>query len=50
VAAPLPEEARIFKTVQCSRCGEGVMEALARLEDGRPVCPACRGAVYTRHW
>jgi formylmethanofuran dehydrogenase subunit E len=44
----LPSEARIFGTVRCSQCGEGVMEARARLRDGEPVCPECYGEVYTR--
>ncbi|HPL30407.1 MAG TPA: FmdE family protein [Anaerolineae bacterium] len=48
VDAPLPGPARIFKTVQCGQCGEGVMEARARLRDGQPVCPECYGEVYTR--
>jgi len=49
VDAPLPEMARIFKSVQCSQCGEGVMEPRAHLRDGQPVCPECYGEVYTRH-
>lgn len=48
VEAPLPGPARIFGTVQCSRCAEGVMEARARLHEGQPVCPECYGEVYTR--
>jgi formylmethanofuran dehydrogenase subunit E len=50
VDAPLPEPARIFKTVPCSRCGEGVMEARVRLRDGQPVCPECYGPAYSRGW
>jgi formylmethanofuran dehydrogenase subunit E len=50
VDAALPEHARIFKSIQCSRCGEGVMEARAHLLDGQPVCPDCYGATYTRRW
>ncbi len=50
VDALLPERARIFKSVQCSQCGEGVMEARARLRDGQPVCPECYGEVYTRRY
>ncbi len=45
----LPEKAVIFKTVQCSCCGEGVMESRARLSDGRPVCSDCF-TEYTRGW
>ncbi|MGC9360649.1 MAG: FmdE family protein [Anaerolineae bacterium] len=49
VDSPLPERARIFRTVRCSQCSEGVMEARARLRDGQPVCPECYGVPYTRH-
>lgn len=48
VDAPLPGPARLFRTVQCSGCGEGVMEARVRLRDGRPLCPACYGPEYSR--
>jgi formylmethanofuran dehydrogenase subunit E len=48
VDAPLPGKARIFKSVRCSACGEGVMEARAHLRDGEPVCPECYGEVYSR--
>ncbi len=48
VDSPLPERARIFRTVRCSQCGEGVMEARARLRNGEPLCPECYGEVYTR--
>lgn len=48
VEGPMPSRARIFKSIQCSRCGEGVMEARARLQDGLPVCPECYGEPYTR--
>jgi formylmethanofuran dehydrogenase subunit E len=50
VDAPLPGPARIFKTVQCSQCGEGVMEARVHLRDEQPVCPECYGPAYTRGW
>ncbi len=49
VDAPLPEAARIFRTVRCSGCGEGVMEARVRLLDGQPYCPECYGRPYTRN-
>ena len=39
--APVPEEARIFKTVTCSVCGERLAESFARLQDGEIVCSAC---------
>ncbi len=48
IEAPLPEPARIFRSVRCAVCGEGVMEARARLRDGQPICPACAGPEYTR--
>jgi formylmethanofuran dehydrogenase subunit E len=48
VDTPLPSRARLFHTVRCSRCGEGVMEARAHLHEGEPVCPECYGEVYTR--
>ncbi len=48
IDAPLPGQARIFRTVQCRQCGEGVMEARAHLRDGEPVCPECYGEVYSR--
>lgn len=48
VDAPLPPPARIFRSVRCAKCGEGVMEARAHLQDGEPVCPECYGEVYTR--
>lgn len=41
VRVELPPRARIFPTVQCSECGEGVMEPRARLQKGRVVCSAC---------
>lgn len=36
-----PPRARVFPTVKCTECGEGVMEPRARLQEGRVVCPAC---------
>lgn len=48
VQALLPGQARIFKSVRCSQCGEGVMEARAHLRDGQPLCPQCYGEVYSR--
>lgn len=38
---PLPEKARLFKTVPCALCGEGVAEHMARLQEGQIVCPHC---------
>ena len=50
VEAPLPSMARLFKSVRCSQCGEGVMKARAHLRDGQLVCPECYGEVYHRGW
>jgi formylmethanofuran dehydrogenase subunit E len=50
VEAPLPGPARLFKTVRCEQCGEGVMEARVHLRDGQPVCPECYGEIYTRRF
>lgn len=36
-----PEEARIFKSVQCAKCGESVAEHRARVENGEIVCIPC---------
>ena len=45
--APVPEEARIFKTVTCSLCGERFAESFAHLQNGEIVCSACYRP-YTR--
>ena len=45
--APVPEEARIFKTVTCSVCGERFAESFAHLQNGEIVCSACYRP-YTR--
>jgi formylmethanofuran dehydrogenase subunit E len=42
----LPGYARIFSTVVCDRCGEGVMEPRIRVQDGQKVCLACAGEEY----
>ncbi|MDD2553557.1 MAG: FmdE family protein [Desulfotomaculaceae bacterium] len=41
VIIELPPPASIYQTLQCSICGEGVMEPRARLKDGRVVCIPC---------
>jgi formylmethanofuran dehydrogenase subunit E len=46
VTVKLPPYARIFTTVVCSRCGEGVMEPRVRLVEGKPTCLACAGVEY----
>lgn len=38
-----PAYARIFQTVACHRCGEGVMAPRAVEVEGRPTCLACAG-------
>ncbi|WP_092487265.1 FmdE family protein [Desulfoscipio geothermicus] len=45
----MPSKARIFPSVQCSRCGEYVMEPRARVRDGQFVCLDCFED-YTRGW
>lgn len=37
----LPPPARLFGSLRCARCGEGVMEARARVRDGQVVCIPC---------
>lgn len=43
VVVDLPRPASIYQTLQCTECGEGVMEPKARLKDGRVVCIPCEG-------
>ena len=38
-----PEPARIFKSVKCDACGEGVMETRVREVDGKKFCVPCFG-------
>ena len=45
--APVPEAARIFKTVTCSVCGERFAESFAHLQNGEIVCSTCYRP-YTR--
>ncbi|NLA39041.1 MAG: formylmethanofuran dehydrogenase [Methanomicrobiales archaeon] len=47
--AEIPERARIFRSVPCSRCGELTAESRIRVEDGNFVCYACSGE-YSRRW
>jgi len=42
----VPPFAPIFASVECSVCGEDVMEARARIKDGKPVCMECAGSEY----
>ena len=43
VKAEVPPPARIYPTIQCSFCGEGVMEPRVRVRDGRFACLECAG-------
>jgi formylmethanofuran dehydrogenase subunit E len=44
-----PEEARIFKSVECEECGEAAPEHKIRLQDGKKVCFDCFKK-YSRGW
>ena len=37
----LPEEARIFKSIKCEKCGEFTSENMIRLENGLELCLDC---------
>lgn len=41
VEIEIPEEARIFKSVKCAKCGELVAEHRARVENNNFVCIPC---------
>ncbi|MDD3324009.1 MAG: FmdE family protein [Sulfurospirillaceae bacterium] len=45
----VPIQAKIFKSIQCEKCGESAMEQKMRLEDGKKLCLDCASA-YTRGW
>jgi len=45
----LPETARLFSTVICEICGEGVPEHKARIQEGKKVCLDCFND-YNRGW
>jgi len=40
------EQAPIFESVRCSRCGELVMSTRAVYVDGKPYCLKCAGEKY----
>ena len=44
-----PERPRIFTSVPCETCGEGVAEPMLRFEDGKKVCLDCLRH-YARRW
>jgi len=46
ITVEIPAYARIFANVNCSVCGENVMEPRARMKDGKPVCIPCSGQEY----
>jgi formylmethanofuran dehydrogenase subunit E len=41
VEVEFPEEARIFKSIYCAKCGEPVAEHRSRVENGEIVCIPC---------
>lgn len=41
VEMEFPEEARLFNSVKCAKCGEMVAEHRARIENGEIVCIPC---------
>ncbi|MCX6690212.1 MAG: FmdE family protein [Methanoregula sp.] len=49
VKPEIPVKAKIFTSVQCTRCGEMVAEHRARVRDGKFVCMPCAGE-YGRGW
>jgi formylmethanofuran dehydrogenase subunit E len=49
ITPEIPENARIFPSVQCAECGEMVAEHRARVKDGKFVCIPCAGD-YRREW
>lgn len=49
VKPEIPEKARIFASVKCSKCGEMVAEHRARVQDGGFVCIPCFDQ-YNRGW
>ncbi|MDV3104224.1 FmdE family protein [Thermococcus waiotapuensis] len=46
VKVPPIEQAPIFDSVRCSKCGELVMETRAAYIDGKPFCLRCAGEKY----
>lgn len=45
----LPKRASIFKSIVCAQCGEGAMEPMVRMKEGKTVCLECFEE-YTRGW
>lgn len=48
VKVEVPPLARIYPTIQCSVCGEGVMEPKVRVKDGKFVCLECADSKHRR--
>jgi formylmethanofuran dehydrogenase subunit E len=46
IDVPQIEYAPMFNSIQCSRCGEKVMETRIRMKNNEPVCIACAGDDY----
>ena len=47
VTPQAPEYAPILESIECSECGESVMETRIRMRNGQPVCMSCADE---RHW
>lgn len=45
--ADIPGEARFYRSLVCSDCGELVMEPRARIKNGKKVCIPCAGSGLT---
>ena len=45
----LPEQARIFSSITCEKCGEAAPEHKIRLQEGKRLCLDCFEE-YTRGW
>jgi len=46
VTVEVPTYARIFTNVECSVCGENIMEPRVRMKDGKPFCIPCASQEY----
>ncbi|OEU43060.1 formylmethanofuran dehydrogenase [Methanosarcina sp. Ant1] len=49
VSVEIPQKARIFNSVKCTKCEEMVAESRARVQNGELVCISCYDE-YTRGW
>jgi formylmethanofuran dehydrogenase subunit E len=47
ITVEIPQKARIFNSVKCSKCGEMLAESRARVQNGETVCISCYDE-YTR--